>query len=589
MYIHKLKKIIVVKIITIILVGGFILPDAALSMSSPLTSTLAVQSMFKLMVSLVKVDGKFVISEDEETLSKIQGGFQKDAEIQYFNLLKDRAKEIGLSQVGLRRFIKEHLTEFTFNLSERSGLPERGEIVIEAHRGKIRDDMPENDRETLKESSADPRIGMIEFDVQLTKDGHFVVVHSGIARVGGMTLDELRKLHKGIPLFEDILDESLIRSGKKLHIDVKYFEDNNPAEAERIVRELMKLLKERRAMHRAVIGSFSVELLEEVRKQSPKAEINYYGDGKVPTLETIEEDIGKAAKLGASYISIRNDASMMELAKRIYENKSHHRFLIYVFLQNKLDDKFADDLGKLRTQGLAVLSSENAEIISEAEKQLRLFSVVDNNNIEAEETPWGQTFIDTALLRAYEARKLYAEGKIESPDILIGAETSWIPKEQLPYIQELLNKLSKLSKEKGMDNLIIRRRKGTALASVLRKEAGERGIPNSNVLILGDHRVLDGKVFDSFREGVDPEKWAFFAGVELPENFPENNYIRLLEMLTNALNLWSGKPQPADTPFMRIVQEGKRIYKFIIPEVEPMDYNLLKEIYAGQLKAMKAA
>lgn len=209
-------------------------------------------------------------------------------------------------------------------------------------------------------------------------------------------------------------------------------------------------------------------------------------------------------------------------------------------------------------------------------------------NIQGE-AEWGQTFIDTALIRAEEAKRLYAEGKIESPDILVGAETSWIPEEQLPYIQELLNKLSRLSKEKGLDNLIIKRRKGTRLASILRKEAEERGVPNSNVIILGDHSILDGKAFDSFREGVDPEKWAFFAGVELPENFPENNYIRLLEMLTNALNLWSGRPQPEDTPFMRIVQEGKRIYKFIIPEVEPMDYNLLKEIYAGQLKAMKSA
>ena len=228
------------------------------------------------------------------------------------------------------------------------------------------------------------------------------------------------------------------------------------------------------------------------------------------------------------------------------------------------------------------------EVTGDAEKPVKA-KIVKDEKESASEHLWGQTFIDIALMRAYEARRLYVEGKIESPDILIGAETSWIPKEQRPYIQGLLNKLSRLSKEKGLDNLIIKRKEGTRLASILRKEAGERGIPNSNVIILGDHNVLEAGAFDSFREGIDPEKWAFFAGVELPENFPENNYIRLLEMLTNALNLWSGKPRPADTPFMRIVQEGKRIYKFIIPEVEPMDYNLLKEIYAGQLKSMKSA
>lgn len=235
--------------------------------------------------------------------------------------------------------------------------------------------------------------------------------------------------------------------------------------------------------------------------------------------------------------------------------------------------------------------------IQEIEKKLEqaqrpadaeVFRVFDQKTEETEKV-WGQTFIDTALMRADEARRLYAEGKIDSPDILIGAETSWIPKEQRPYIQELLNKLSRLSKEKGLDNFMIIRGKGAGLASVLRKEAGERGVPNSNLIILGDHSILDGKAFDPFREGIDPEKWAFFAGVELPDNFPENNYIRLLEMLSNAVNLWAGKPRPVDTPFMKIVQEGERIYRFILPEVEPMDYDLLKRIYQGQLKAMKAA
>ncbi len=202
---------------------------------------------------------------------------------------------------------------------------------------------------------------------------------------------------------------------------------------------------------------------------------------------------------------------------------------------------------------------------------------------------WGRVFIDTALLRAYEAKRRYKEGRIKSPDILIGSETSWIPERQLPYIQELLNELSRLSREKGIDNLIIRRGKGFHLASILEREAGERNIPDSNIIILGERTILDSGAFDVFRDGIAPEKWAFFAGVELPENFPDNNYIRLLEMLTDALNMWSGMPQPEDTSFMKIVQENKRIYRFIIPGPEPVDYDLLKEIYAGQLKLMKSA
>ena len=124
---------------------------------------------------------------------------------------------------------------------------------------------------------------------------------------------------------------------------------------------------------------------------------------------------------------------------------------------------------------------------------------------------------------------------------------------------------------------------------MLKKAAKDTDISDSNVLILGQHDILEKSAFDAFREGMDPEKWAFFAGVELPEGFPDNNYIRMLEMLTKAVSLWAGKPKPSDTPFIRIVQEGRTIFRFIIPEIEPMDYGLLKDIYSAQIKALIAA
>ncbi|MCK4851535.1 MAG: ATP-binding protein [Candidatus Omnitrophica bacterium] len=198
------------------------------------------------------------------------------------------------------------------------------------------------------------------------------------------------------------------------------------------------------------------------------------------------------------------------------------------------------------------------------------------------ESEWGRKFIDTMLIRTSETGR-------QTRNIIIGLDTSWIPEGQMPYIQKLVNELGRLSREKGLDSIIITRRKDTRLAGVLRDLARETDTPAADIIILGDHDVIGSRAFDPFREGTDPEKWAFFAGVELPENFPDNNYIRLLEMLTNAADLWAGKPVPLDTEFLRTVREGNRAFRFVIPESEPRDYGRLKKIYTGQLRTMKDA
>lgn len=159
----------------------------------------------------------------------------------------------------------------------------------------------------------------------------------------------------------------------------------------------------------------------------------------------------------------------------------------------------------------------------------------------------------------------------------------------MPFIQGLLNKFKRLSKERGLDNVMVEGENGSRLAGIVKAIAEKTRTSDSNIIILGETNVLGKSSFDSFREGMDPERWAFFAEVEVPEKFPENNYIRLLEMLTKAVNLWAGKPKPADPRFMKIVRGGNRLFRFIIPQIEPMDYNMLREIYSGQLEAIKSA
>ena len=76
--------------------------------------------------------------------------------------------------------------------------------------------------------------------------------------------------------------------------------------------------------------------------------------------------------------------------------------------------------------------------------------------------------------------------------------------------------------------------------------------------------------------------------MELPEAFPENGYIRLLEMLTISLNLAFGGTVSLENPHMDIVPDGPRVVRFI-PRAEPVEYDELKEIYAAETRFITAA
>ncbi|MFH1664931.1 MAG: hypothetical protein ABIA77_02170, partial [Candidatus Omnitrophota bacterium] len=165
---------------------------------------------------------------------------------------------------------------------------------------------------------------------------------------------------------------------------------------------------------------------------------------------------------------------------------------------------------------------------------------------------------------------------------------SWIPDGQIPYIQGLLNELTRLARSGGISNITIKRANGERLAGEILDETERTGTSLSNVIILGDHKVLQSRAFDPFRPGHAPENHSFFAGIELPEEFNDNSYVRLLEMLETAMALAFGEPVTLDNPYIRIIREGTRSCIFV-PKAEAFDYELLKEIYDGQAAAMVSA
>lgn len=197
-----------------------------------------------------------------------------------------------------------------------------------------------------------------------------------------------------------------------------------------------------------------------------------------------------------------------------------------------------------------------------------------------------QSFVDSIIIRAIEAKK-------ENKKLIIGIDTSWIPDVQLSAIQGLLNRLSRLSQEKGMDNIIIKRSKGVRLAGVLIDEIDKENAQPSNTIILGSCKVLESDAFSGFRTLDGSGKSAFFAKVTIPEEFPETGYVALLDMLSAAIRLAFGESAASlDNPFVDILEERARTFSFIpkiIPDAERIGLIELKKAYDSQAQFITAA
>lgn len=207
---------------------------------------------------------------------------------------------------------------------------------------------------------------------------------------------------------------------------------------------------------------------------------------------------------------------------------------------------------------------------------------------EAKET---QPMIDiyTAILQAKAAQELkdvlaaqdFASSKREET-IVIGIESSWVPKVQASAVQGLLNELTR----KGFGSIRIVRASGEGLARELDEVIGKTNAPLKNVVILGASDIISSVAFEKFRSSGN-SSGAFFAGVDLPEGFPESGYTRLLEMITLAVKM-AFDESFAEDPYIETIQEGNRSYRFI-PLAQAIELEELKKIYTLQQKLLTSA
>lgn len=209
---------------------------------------------------------------------------------------------------------------------------------------------------------------------------------------------------------------------------------------------------------------------------------------------------------------------------------------------------------------------------------------------------YASSFVNSLVIRAREAKKLGQE-------LIIGFDTSWIPgyeKDKLEHmaLNPLIIELEKLEQrlsDLGLDNVIIVNKSGDDLAGELISNAEKTNTPLSNVIVLASQDTINSKAFDNLRSTKD-EKKAFIAAIntdELDKYCREHSedsdrmYIRIVEMLSIALELSLGKEPPNDPLIISYDQETRIV--IFMPKPEPVDFKELKNRYDAERQTIISA
>ncbi|MGH7906117.1 MAG: glycerophosphodiester phosphodiesterase [Candidatus Binataceae bacterium] len=189
-----------------------------------------------------------------------------------------------------------------------------GKPLIIAHRGAS-GDYPENTLSAFR-AAADAGADMCELDVRLSRDGVLAVIHDEtidrttdhIGVVAGMTMAELRLADAGIksgagfageriPALDDVFDALADRCG--VNIELKSGE---------LEPRVCELIRRRAASGSAMVSSFDMAALKNIREIDPAIRVGVLGD-KHPG-----QMIAAARAIGAWSINPRFDLVTPEIA-----------------------------------------------------------------------------------------------------------------------------------------------------------------------------------------------------------------------------------------------------------------------------------
>jgi glycerophosphoryl diester phosphodiesterase len=195
-----------------------------------------------------------------------------------------------------------------------------------AHRGAS-GSFPENTRLAF-EKAIEARVDMIEFDCQLTKDGHIVVFHderlNRIAGVNGsvnkLTLADLKKLdigawrkraHKGerILTLEEVLD--VVAQRVNVCLDIKQF----PESPQGIELKILFILSHYDYLDRAILSSFDYRCLDRLRELAPEVKLGViFGSG------ILDDPFAAARGVSAASILVQRELATREFLHKAWDD-----------------------------------------------------------------------------------------------------------------------------------------------------------------------------------------------------------------------------------------------------------------------------
>lgn len=207
-------------------------------------------------------------------------------------------------------------------------------MKIWAHRG-CSQRYPENTMSAFEKASEIKCLTGVELDIQLSKDGHMVVIHDeridrttdGTGYVKDYTLAELKRFKinashgktEYIPTIEEVLDllQDKLRDKKlKLNIELK----NNVCPYEGMENKIVNLVH-RRALEESVIySSFYAQSLRKIRLLDPEAELGI--------LDTKSSDCLYKLKGGCGADAIHPYWRAMDLPPEILEGYTVRAWMI---------------------------------------------------------------------------------------------------------------------------------------------------------------------------------------------------------------------------------------------------------------------
>jgi glycerophosphoryl diester phosphodiesterase len=223
-----------------------------------------------------------------------------------------------------------------------------------AHRGASFE-CPENTLSAFRRA-IELGAGMIECDLQVTADGHVVVIHDwtvdrttdGSGLIRDMTLAELKQLDAGswhdarfagerLPTLEEVLDAVLVHGDLNLELKSRGGTD----EARRLALTTVAAVSQRQALGRVIFSSFDPTLLAAVREIAPDAAIGVLWMGAPFDLA-----FALADQLGA--VALHPQVTAVDVA--LVQEASRRSLRVHAWTVNSVEDMVT--LARLGVQGI---------------------------------------------------------------------------------------------------------------------------------------------------------------------------------------------------------------------------------------------